>query len=96
MDQRNWKRESYNGFGNGLAKAFEIALVPLIFGALGYGLDRLFGIVPVLTIIFSVAALVGMFARSYYGYMYAMEQAEAASVWAKDRQHDTDQTRQAS
>ena len=84
MDQRSWKRDSYNGFGNGLAKAFEIALVPAIIGAAGYGLDHLLGIVPVLTILFSVAAIVGMFARSYYTYTYQMAQVQADSVWSKD------------
>ena len=83
VDQRNWKRDSYNGFGNGLAKAFEIAMVPAILGAAGYGLDRLLGIVPVLTIVFSVFALVGMFLRSYYTYTYQMARQEAESVWAK-------------
>ena len=85
VDQRNWKRDSYNGFGNGLAKAFEIALVPAILGAAGYGLDRLIGIVPVLTIVFSVLAIIGMFARSYYAYTYQMAQVQADSVWANDQ-----------
>ncbi len=82
MDQRDWKRDSYNGFGNGLAKAFEFAMVPLIFGAAGYGLDRLIGIVPVLTTIFAVVALVGLFVKSYYTYAHQMELAQVGSPWS--------------
>ena len=85
VDDRNWKRDSYNGFGNGLAKAFEIALVPAIFGAAGYGLDRLFGVVPVLTIIFAVLAICGMFTVSYYTYKYQMEQAQIGTPWDVSR-----------
>ena len=81
MDLRE-KRDLMNGFGDGLARAFEIALTPAIFGGFGYGLDRLLGIVPVLTIALLVLSLAGMFARTWYAYDAEMKQHEAAGPWA--------------
>lgn len=81
MDQRD-KRDLYNGFGDGLARAFELAVTPAVFGAMGYGLDRWLGLTPVLTVVFLVVALVGMFVRMWYGYDTEMRAHEAAGPWA--------------
>ncbi len=74
--------ELYNGAGEGLSRAFELALTPAIFGGFGYLLDRWLGLVPVLTIIFFLVAMAGLMARMYYGYDARMKQHEAVSPWA--------------
>ena len=33
------RRDMYNGFGDGLARAFELAVTPVVFGGIGFGLD---------------------------------------------------------
>lgn len=83
--QRTEQGELYRGYGDGLAKAFEFALTPAIVGAMGYGLDRLFGIVPVLTIVFFLLAVIGMFARTWYTYEARMREEDAAAPWAAPR-----------
>ena len=50
-------RDTYNGFGESLSRAFELAVTPAVFGVAGYALDRWLGILPVLTIIFFVLAV---------------------------------------
>jgi F0F1-type ATP synthase assembly protein I len=67
------RRETYNGFGDALARAVELVATPLLFGLLGYVLDRVLGTRPLLTVVLSVAAVVGMFLRMYYGYATAMD-----------------------
>ena len=62
---------------------YELVFSPLLFALVGYGLDRLFGTVPVLTIIFAVVGLAGAVAKIYYGYRAEMEQHEANGPWAK-------------
>ena len=89
MEQRD-KRDLYNGFGDGLARAFEIAVTPAVFGAMGHGLDRWLGLTPVLTIVFVVLALVGMFVRLWYGYDTEMKAHEAAGPWAARPSTSTD------
>jgi F0F1-type ATP synthase assembly protein I len=77
------RRELYQGFGDTLAVAFELAFTPVIIGLMGYGLDRWLGTLPVLTIIFVVMAVVGLSVRMYYGYDARMRVHEANGPWAR-------------
>ena len=74
--------ELYNGAGEGLSRAFELALTPAIIGGAGYLLDRWLGLVPVFTILFFLVAMAGLMARMYYGYDARMKAHDAASPWA--------------
>lgn len=74
--------ELYNGAGEGMARAFELALTPAIIGGFGYLLDRWLGLVPVLTIVFFLVAMAGLMARLWYAYDGEMKEHEAAGPWA--------------
>jgi len=78
-------QQLYNGFGNTLARAFELVVTPALFGLIGYGIDRVTGLLPVFTIVLTVFCLVGMSVRMYYGYVTAMNEHEANGPWAKKR-----------
>jgi hypothetical protein len=73
----------YQGYGDGMSRAFEFALTPAIFSGLGYVFDRWLGIVPVLSIVFFLLAVVGMFAKTWYTYEARMRIEDAAAPWAK-------------
>jgi len=75
--------ELYNGAGEGMSRAFELALTPAIIGGIGYLLDRWLGLVPVLTIIFFLVAMVGLVARLWYAYDAQMKLHENAGPWAQ-------------
>lgn len=80
------KRELYNGFGNGLAQAFEFAAIPLLFALFGWWLDGLLGvrdIFPFATVASVVVALVGVGARTYYRYKAEMDRHDAAGPWGR-------------
>jgi hypothetical protein len=77
------KGELYRNFGDGFTRAFELAVTPALFGTMGYGLDRWIGIVPVLTTIFVLVAVIGMLLRTWFGYVHRMEALEAAGPWAR-------------
>lgn len=62
---------------------YELVFSPLLLALIGYGLDRLFGTVPVLTIIFGVLGLIGAVTKMYFTYRSDMEQHEANGPWAK-------------
>ncbi|MDQ3756951.1 MAG: AtpZ/AtpI family protein [Actinomycetota bacterium] len=79
------KRDLYNGFGNGLSRAFEFAVTPVVFGGLGYALDRRLDLVPVVTIVATLLALAGMFVRMWYGYDAEMKAHEAHGPWGRGR-----------
>ncbi|MDQ2827103.1 MAG: AtpZ/AtpI family protein [Actinomycetota bacterium] len=74
--------ELYNGAGEGMSRAFELALTPAIIGGIGYLLDRWLGIVPVMTIVFFLVAMVGLVARLWYAYDAQMKLHESAGPWA--------------
>jgi F0F1-type ATP synthase assembly protein I len=78
------RRETNKGLGDGLALAFELALTPTIFGVIGYLLDRWLGIVPVLTIVLGLFAMVGMFVRMWFGYDLQMREQERLLAAKRD------------
>jgi F0F1-type ATP synthase assembly protein I len=77
------RRDTYNGFGEAFSRGFELAVTPALFGFLGYVIDRWLGIVPVLTIVFLLFALVGMFVKIWYAYDGEMKRHEAERPWGK-------------
>ena len=79
------KSELYNSMGNAFARGFELAVTPALFALMGYALDRWIGIVPVLTIVLGLVAIIGMLLRTWYGYVYKMQALEEAGPWAKRR-----------
>lgn len=81
--------ELYNGAGEGMSRAFELAVTPALIGGFGYLLDRWLGLTPVLTIIFFLVAMVGLVARIFYGYDAHMKQHEAQGPWAASEQDVT-------
>ncbi len=48
------RRELNNGFGESLAKAFELVVTPGIFGFLGWLLDHKVGTTPLFTLLFTL------------------------------------------
>ena len=77
------RQETYSGFGNALAVAFELAMVPFLFGLGGWGLDRWLGTSPVFLIVLTLLAVVGLFARTWIEYEQRMQSHDAAAPWAR-------------
>ena len=85
MDDLKGRRELYQGFTDSFVKGLEFALTLAIFAAMGYGLDRLAGITPILTIVFVVLGVVGLVTKAYYAYEAKMQGIEADAPWAAKR-----------
>ena len=83
MDEQAARRELYNGFGNALSSGIEFALGPVVFGGVGWLLDRWLGIAPVLTVVLSIIGVVASFVRTWYRYDAEMKAKEAAGPWAR-------------
>ena len=82
-DQQQTTRALYNGFGNTLARAFELVVTPALFALIGHFIDRWLGTGFVLTLVLTVFCVVGMSIRMVYGYNDAMKQHEAEAVWRR-------------
>lgn len=85
MDDLKGRQQLYNGFGDALARGFELAIMPFLFGGLGWFLDRVFGWTPVLTIALTIFSIVGLAVRTYFGYEAEMRAHEEGAPWAKAR-----------
>ncbi len=82
MDLRA-RRELNNGFGNAMARAFELVVTPMVFVAIGYGIGTLVGARPVLTFAFGAFAVFGTIVRLFYRYDLDMRRHEQEGPWAK-------------
>lgn len=69
------------GFADALAQAFSLVATPMLFGFLGWWLDRVTGLAPVFVVTLSVFAVVGMFVTTWLQYKARMEQIEAGQPW---------------
>ncbi len=76
----DYKRQSYQGLGDGMSRAIELAITPAIFGGLGYLLDQKFDTQPAFMIVFVVLTLIGMFVRNWAAYKIKMQELEAEAV----------------
>ncbi|MDH4145713.1 MAG: AtpZ/AtpI family protein [Acidimicrobiia bacterium] len=72
----SYRRELNNGFGDALARAFEFAVTPVVFGVLGFLVDRWLGVVPLFTLLFSLTVLAYMFWKMWREYDAAMRLQE--------------------
>jgi len=77
VEESGSNQHLYNGFGSGTARAFELAVTPVIFGFLGHLLDRALGTSPVFLIVFVLFCVAGLGVRMYYGYVHQMSEHEA-------------------
>ncbi len=76
MDLRE-RRELNNGFGEALARAFELALTPIIFGFFGWLLDGALGTRPLFMLVFAAFVLGYLFWKLYVRYDADMRAHEA-------------------
>jgi hypothetical protein len=70
------KRELNAGFGDALARAFELVVTPGIFGFLGLLLDRRLGTTPLFALVFFFLVLSYVIWKLWTGYVADMERHE--------------------
>ena len=80
----NDRRDTWQGFGDGLSQAVEMAVVPALSALIGlYGLDHRFGTSPLFAVSLSIFAMVGVFVKAFYVYRYKMELEEERRSWPR-------------
>ena len=71
------------GLDGGMTRGIEMVVTPLLFAALGFWLDGIFGTRPVLTVVFGALAFVGAVASVYYRYRAEMDEHEKGKPWTR-------------
>jgi F0F1-type ATP synthase assembly protein I len=84
-DAHRDRRALNKGFSDGMARAFELALTPVIFGGLGWLVDRATGTAPLFMLTFVLFAFAGMFVRMWIGYDNEMRRHENTMAWNRNR-----------
>lgn len=79
------KRQLNRGYGDGLSRAIEIVLTPVILGFLGSLVDGWLGTRPGFTIGLAVLGVVGMFVKLWIGYDREMRVHEAKLAGGRER-----------
>ena len=70
------KRELNTGFGDALARAFELVATPLIFAFFGWLLDRRLGTSPIFAFVFFFVVLGYLVWKMWMGYVADMKRHE--------------------
>ena len=78
------RRELNNGFGDSLARAFELAVTPAIFGFLGHLLDGKLGTSPLFLLLFALISFGYLAWKSWGSYERRMREHEAHLGLRKD------------
>jgi F0F1-type ATP synthase assembly protein I len=86
----NDKRAMNQGFGDGMSRAFELVATPLVFGGIGFLIDRIAGTSPVFVVVLGLFGVVGTFVRFWYGYDAEMREHESKARWASREQGTTE------
>jgi hypothetical protein len=71
------KQKLNRGYSDGLARALEIVVTPLLFGFLGSLLDDWLGTAPLFMIGLGAFAVAGLFVKFWIGYDREMRKHEA-------------------
>ena len=62
---------------------FELVLSPFLLAVIGFGLDRLLGLSPVLTILFAVVGVAGAVIKIVIGYDREMAHHRDQATWTR-------------
>jgi hypothetical protein len=77
------RRDLYNGFGDTMARAFEVVFTPFLFGLLGFWIDGRTHTRPLFTLSLGILVLLYTLWKLSRGYMTQMD-AEERKVLRKD------------
>lgn len=78
MDLRGYveKRDLYSGFGDTMARAFEVVFTPLLFGLLGWWIDGRTHTRPLFALVLGILVLLYTLWKLSKGYVATMEHEE--------------------
>lgn len=82
---RSSEKREFSESMNRSTGAYELVFSPLLLALIGFGLDKLFGTLPILTITFAVLGLAGVVIKIVYQYRAEMDELERQAPWARSR-----------
>ena len=83
MNEQQQTRALYNGFGDTLARAFELVVTPVVCGVIGHLIDRWLNTGFVFAMVLVILAVVAISIRMFYGYAEDMKAHESEGAWGR-------------
>lgn len=74
------KQDINRGFNDALGRGIDLALTPVVFGLIGWGIDRLAGTSPLFTLVVAAIGVVGTFVKIKLGYDKDMARFEGSAA----------------
>lgn len=75
------RQQLNRGYADTLARGLEFALVPVVFGGMGWLVDGWLGTGKIITIALVVFGFVGMTTKVWINYDAAMKREEEGAIW---------------
>lgn len=75
------ERARRNGFDDGLSQALSLVVGPVLFGLIGFLLDRALGTGPLLAVVLSAFGFLGAVVALYFRYQAAVARDDEGKPW---------------
>jgi hypothetical protein len=80
--------DAASGYSQTLGRGFELTLTLVVFGAVGWFVDRLAGTSPTFTLLLGLLAFVGVALKLWFAYDLEMRQHDEGAIWSRGREAD--------
>jgi F0F1-type ATP synthase assembly protein I len=75
------ERSKRSGFDDGLSQALSLVVGPVLFGFIGFLIDRALGTGPVFVVALGIFGFLGAVTALYFRYQAAVERDDAGKPW---------------
>lgn len=89
LDREAYAEATHRGYGEATGRGLELALVLIVFGAVGWLVDRLAGTSPIFFLVFALVGFAGVAVKLWLGYDLEMEHHDEGAVWSRTRRSTT-------
>lgn len=83
------RQQTNRGYSDATARGFELALVPVVFGGLGWWLDGVFGTGRILTLVLAIFGVIGIGVKMWLQYDADMTRHESGAIWSRSNRSAT-------
>ena len=86
LDREGYAEATHRGYGEATGRGFELALVLVVFGGIGWLVDRVTGTAPLFFLLFAVVGFVGIGVKLWLGYDLEMKAHDEGAIWNRGKQ----------
>lgn len=93
LDRDSYAQATHRGYSEATGRGLELALVLVVFGGIGWFIDRMVGTRPLFFLLFAVIGFAGVGVKLWLGYDLEMREHDEGAVWSRSRRSTTGKDR---